>query len=167
MNSYKVVGYGSLISHHSLQETIPDRKFVAILVKGYKRIFNVMAKNHTDVLNIEKKTGHFFNGVLFTVNEDELRKIKRRERPQYEFKKSWAYEFETNKKISLALLAIDLHTSIDHHNHLPNWLYLKSCREAAYAISQKFGQMWDQTTYLNNGEQLSSWIKRNSNYDGL
>ena len=161
MKQYNVIGYGSLLSHISLKETIPDRQLKPVIVKGYKRIFNVLAKNHTDVLNIEKKSGHFFNGVLFTVNWEELKKIKQREQPQYSFKKSWAFDFVTNQKLSLSLLAIDLHHSLDRQKHRPNLLYLKSCREAAYMISKKFGLMWDKTTYTADGEKISSWIKNN------
>lgn len=165
MRTYAVIGYGSLLSHRSLAKTIPDRSFQPVIVKGYKRIFNVLAKNHTDLLNIERKPGHYFNGVLFTVTSDELKKIKLRERPEYSLFKSWAYDFSTNKKISWSSLAVDLHHSLDHFRHQPNRLYFKSCREAAYAISNKFGRTWDETTYLANGEQVNSWVKRNRSYN--
>jgi len=161
VKTHQIVGYGSLLSHASLKKTIPDRPVQPVIVRGYKRIFNVLANNHTDVLNIVKKSGGYFNGVLFTVNVEELKQIKQREQPQYQFRRSWAYDFDTGRKISLALLAIDLRHSLDHQNHEPNLLYLKSCREAAYAISKKFGQMWDDTTYTADSEKISRWIKKN------
>ncbi|MEK6908744.1 MAG: hypothetical protein AABX23_01690 [Nanoarchaeota archaeon] len=52
----KFIGYGSLLSHSSLKETIKDKKFTPIIVKGYKRIFNLKIRNNgkTDILNLIK-----------------------------------------------------------------------------------------------------------------
>ena len=167
MKSYNFVGYGSLISHGSLKGTIKDKEFVPVVVKGYQRVFNVLARNNTDFLNIEKKKESRFNGVLFKVNKDELKKIKEREQPEYKFTRSWAYDFKDGRKIALASLVVDHRISIDKTKKMPNRLYFLSCRKAAYSISKRFGKMWDGTTYTSSGEKISEWVKKNKSYDRL
>ncbi len=162
MATYKIIGYGSLLCHVSLKKTISDREFKPVMVKGYQRIFNVQAKNHNDLLNVIKRRGYYFNAVLFQVNQSELAKIKQREIPEYSLRQTWAHDFKTGKKIALAKLAVDIHKFIDFRKHQPNRFYFNCCREAAYAISHKFGQVWDKTTYTADGQNVSQWLKHNN-----
>ena len=50
------IGYGSLLSHPSLKETIKDKRFMPIIIKGFKRVFNLDIRKNgkSDVLNIIK-----------------------------------------------------------------------------------------------------------------
>ena len=161
---YDVVGYGSLLSHKSLKETIKDKKFIPVIVKGYKRIFD-LDENSGDELNVEKSKNHKFNGVLFKVNEKELEKIKGRE-DGYNIDEVDAYEFTTKKKIGKCFLFIDYY-DVDYEKKTPDKSYFILCREAAYAISDDFGKFWDLTTYTSDGESVYQWIEKHKGWDTI
>ena len=165
---YWLVGYGSLMSHKTLRNTISNKRFVPVIVKGYKRIFNLIDYDlkNPDVLNIKESPGGYFNGVMFSINERELSKIRKRE-SEYELKKSYVYDFHAKKRLRQCLVFIDHFKFIDHHNLNPKKAYFILCREAAYHISKKFGNVWDKTTYLSDNERVSEWIKKNPDYDTL
>src|SRR3989344_5908505 len=96
---YNIIGYGSLISHKSLNQTIPPRHFTPVIVKGYKRIFNLLDDRvpYHDILNLTKSKLSKFNGVMFQVDLKELRRIKKREY-EYNLEQTWAYDFLTGKE---------------------------------------------------------------------
>lgn len=155
--TYKIIGYGSLVSHKSLKEDCKDKKFIPVIIKGYTRIFDIKDKKG-DVLNIKKdKNGHF-NGVLFEVDKEELKKLKKRENG-YKTRKIDFIQFNNRKIKGSALTFIDLHFLIDHKKNLPDKKYLLMCREAAYHISKKFGLMWDNTTFTSDGKKVKEYIK--------
>ena len=160
---YKIVGYGSIMSHKSLRETVPDKRFEPVIVKGYKRIFDIV-QHKSDVLNLEKSKGHSFNGVMFTVNAEQLKELKKRE-SGYNLEKVWAYAFPSNKRLYQCSLFVDHCVAIDKQHLKPQNGYFKLCREAAYHISKDFGKMWDDTTYVSNGRTVASWIKKNKTYN--
>ena len=165
---YKVVGYGSLMSHRSLKNTVPNREFVPVIVKGYKRVFNLVSDKNAggDILNLEQNMKYFFNGIMFEVNEDELRKIKERE-DDYNFIETVAYDLKEKKKFSPCFISVDFIVGIDHKKQNPNKSYFVLCREAAYHVSKKFGKLWDETTFLAGGERVADWILRNKDFDSL
>lgn len=163
--TYQLVGYGSLISHNSLSKTIPDKTFTPVIVKGYKRIFNLKIENDQDpdVLNLKKDGRAKFNGVLFTVNDAELIKIKRRE-DDYNLEETECYDFATGKNLGKCLITIDNLVGLDGGQGKPDKRYFIACREAAYAISEAFGKFWDETTYVVSGERISEWLSSNPSY---
>ncbi len=161
---YNFVGYGSLMSHKSLEKTVENKHFKPVIVKGYKRVFNIIEAG--DVLNLKKNKNSRFNGVLFRVNEKELKKIRRREKG-YSLEQTWAYNFLNGKKLCKCFIVIDHLFFIDKRRRKPNKGYFVLCREAAYHISKKFGEYWDNTTYISTGEKVSSWIKRNKEYNTI
>ena len=162
---YHFVGYGSLISHDSLKDTIKDKKFTPVIVKGYKRIFN-LSINGKDILNLKKSPKSKFNGIIFSVNEKEFKKIKLREE-EYNLEETEVYDFKTNKKIGKAFICIDYFLEIDHRKRLPNKSYFILCREAAYHLSKDFGKFWDNTTLISDNEKVSNWIKKHKEYNIL
>ena len=155
---YAVVGYGSLMSHKSLSDTIPNKGFTPVFVKGYKRICNITLETSSDILNVKKTPKHNCNGVLFFVNKSELKKLQRRE-DIYIKEKTWCYNFETKEKLCKAYIFVDHHRFIDKYHKNPDYNYLSLCREAAYHISRKFGKFWDNTTYTSSGKKISTWLK--------
>ena len=165
---YAFVGYGSLMSHKSLKQTISNKKFKPAIIKDYKRIFNLneYKTKDPDILNVKKSKKAFFNGVLFYVDEKELKRVKKRE-SEYELESVYAYDFRTGKRLCKCFIVIDHYLFIDHNKKSPNKNYFKLCREAAYHISRKFGKMWDDTTYVSNCEKVSEWIKNNENYNTI
>ncbi len=160
----KFIGYGSLMSHASLKKTIKDKDFIPIIVKGYKRIFNVelTTGGKTNALNVIKNRKSEFNGVMFSINNEELKKIKKRENG-YNFEIVKIYDFKTGKNIGKAMVStIDL-KDCDKKNQKPNKKYFKLCRSAAYEISKEFGKTWDETTYTSEGKKVRE-IKELPNY---
>lgn len=166
--NYNFVGYGSLISHPSMMETIHDRPFTPVMIKGYKRVFNLSIKksSDSDVLNVEESQNSTFNGVLFQVNEIELKKLMAREN-LYELKETVAYDFVNGKHLCKCYIVVDSDKSIDKLNKAPNKEYFVLCREAAYKISTKFGLVWDQTTFTAAGQKISDWLEDNNEYDTI
>jgi hypothetical protein len=165
---YNFVGYGSLLSHESLKQSIEDKNFRLVKVKGYKRIFNLSTKKdeNADVLNIKKSKTHHFNGVLFSINDKELKEIKERE-DDYNLEKVDVYDFKTNKKLGKAFFVIDYIVSIDKKKKFPSKSYFIMCRQAAYNISREFGEYWDKTTYISDNESVYQWIKKHPDYDTI
>jgi cation transport regulator ChaC len=165
---YAIVAYGSLMSHQSIRETIPDRHFTPVIVKGYQRIFDLAVERGKcpDVLNVVKASGHSFNGLLFKVTNTELRKIKERE-DDYNLVYTWAYEFLTGQRLCRCLVSTDVIVALDQRSRKPNKSYFIMCREAAYHVSPEFGVYWDMTTYTVRGQTITDWIKKNKTYNTL
>lgn len=156
------------MSHRSLSGTARVRKFIPVIVKGYKRVFNLVSDKNAggDILNLEQNMKYFFNGIMFEVDEDELRKIKERE-DDYNFIETAAYDLKEKKKFSPCFISVDFIVGIDHKKQNPDKSYFVLCREAAYHINKEFGKLWDETTFLSNGKKVSDWIKKNIGYDTL
>lgn len=165
---YKIAGYGSLLSHKSLQETFSNKKFKKVIIKGFKRVFNLIDSKgrNPDVLNIEKSKNNFLNGVLFSVNSKELKKLKERE-DDYNLEEVEYYDFKTGKLLGNCLISIDYLVAIDHRHKNPKKKYFILCREAAYHLSKEFGKMWDETTFTSSGEKIADWIKTHKEYNSL
>ncbi|MEK6891149.1 MAG: hypothetical protein AABX03_03340 [Nanoarchaeota archaeon] len=165
---HNLVGYGSLLSHKSLKETINNKHFKPVIVKGYKRIFNIAVKKEEnfDELNLEKSKKSKFNGVMFKVNEDELEKINKRER-EYNLEEVEVYDFKTGKRLGKSLVVVDYFIKIDRKNKLPSKSYFILCRQAAYHISKEFGKYWDKTSFISDEERVDKWIKNHKEYDKL
>jgi hypothetical protein len=126
---YLMVAYGSLMSHQSIRETIPDRHFTPVIVKGYQRIFNLAVERGKcpDVLNVVKASGYTFNGLLFKVTDTELRRIKERE-DECNLAETWAYDFLSGHRLSRCLVSIDVIVALDQRRRKPNKSYFILCR---------------------------------------
>ena len=164
---YNFVGYGSLLDHESLNKTIKDKKLKPVIVKGYKRVFDLFdTKDKKDVLNIIKSKNSWFNGVSFKINEEELKKLSIRE-DEYNIEEINVYDYKTKKKIGKALISVDFFFDIDKKNRMPSKDYFTMCRKAAYSISKDFGKTWDETTFLADGTKVSRWLKKHGEYGNL
>ncbi|HLC51687.1 MAG TPA: hypothetical protein VJI98_00405 [Candidatus Nanoarchaeia archaeon] len=159
-----LVGYGSLLNLSSLTDTIKVSSFVPVIVKGYKRIFNVQLSK-TDVLNLVKSSKHYFNGLMFKINHEQLKKLIKREKPEYHLEKTIAFPLYGTKKSLPCFIFIDEYLHLDKKKRIPNQDYFLLCREGAYNVSRKFGKQWDETTYLASGKKVSDWLKFNPDYD--
>lgn len=165
---YSFIGYGSLLDHTSLKSSIKNKKFTPIIIKGYKRIFNFQTRKNknSDVLNIIKSKKNFFNAVVFKVNEKELKELAKRE-AEYNLEEIEYYDISGKEKIGKGLISVDKFINIDKNKKLPSKNYFILCRNAAYKIEKKFGEMWDETTFLANNKKVSDWIKNNKKYNIL
>lgn len=158
-------GYGSLLSHKSLEDTIKNKKFKQVIVKGYKRVFNLsLSKRYNeDALNLVKSKGSKCNGVIFKISEDELIRLNSREL-EYNIESVTVYDAKTGKKIGTALTSIDFLIKIDKKKKFPGKGYFNMCRNAAYKIGKSFGRIWDETTFMSNGESVGDFLKRNPKF---
>jgi len=165
---HNFIGYASLLSHTSLESSIKDKKFTPVLIKGYKRIFNFQTRENenSDVLNIVKSPKNFFNAVIFKVNDKELKELAKRE-AEYNLEEVEYYNLSGKEKIGKGIISVDKLINIDKNKKLPSKNYFILCRSAAYKIGKDFGKMWDQTTFISDGEKVSDWIKNNKEYDVL
>lgn len=155
------------MSHKSLQKTITNRKFKPVLVKWFKRIFNVdldpKSSKNTDVLNIAKDKSKFFNWILIEIDEKELKKLKKREK-HYIFEKIEAKDMYSDKIYSNCIVAIDYNTDIDYGLKKPKEDYFRLCREAAYHLSQDFWKIFDETTFTSKNESIKDFLSKDPNY---
>lgn len=166
-NKINIIAYGSLMNPDSMSRTIPKRKGVPVLIKGYKRVFNLKAsrpylyKNlktaECAVLNVVKCENSFFNAIMFRVTDDELRLLKIRERSYYT-KEVEVLDIRSEKKISKALLFIGRKIfrgeRIVDDSFLPIPEYLETVKKGAFGISRSFGKMFEETTFLGDGRTI-------------
>ncbi len=169
MVKHKLIGYGSLLSHKSFHTEATNTRVIGpVIVKGYKRIFNISETKagDSDVLNLKKSKGSEFNGLLFEVDDEELERLSIREEG-YNLEEVECYDFKTGKELGKAITCIDYYILIDRKKGLPERSYFILCREAAYQISQSFGKKWDETTFTSTGEKIAEWIKKHKDYDTI
>jgi len=75
-----IFGYGSLVNPKSLQKTLPGKSIAKhISIIGYRRIFNVPVFGYL-YLNIKPEPNTKLDGVLVSVSDEELIKLKKREK---------------------------------------------------------------------------------------
>ena len=165
---YYFVAYGSLMDHRALKEHIPDRHLTPVVVRGWKRIFDVrdVKSRNPDVLNVLKSRGHDFNAMLFQVSHTELRKLVAFE-VEYTLARVKVREFLTGKLLCSSFMVTDRGVGIDTQGRKPNRPYFIECRRAAYRTSEEFGRYYDETTYLSDGAKVSRWLKRQPSYTTL
>ena len=75
-----VFGYGSLMNPKSLQKTLPGKSIAqSASIIGYRRIFNMPVSGYL-YLNIKPKANAKVDGVLINISDEELAKLKKREK---------------------------------------------------------------------------------------
>ena len=166
----RVIGYGSFLNKESLAKTIVPRPVELILVKGYRRIFNLKASHlrqykvqdplKVAVLNVIPDAEAFLNAILFEVNEDEFEKLKIRNKNYYT-KEVEVYNFKTNEQNGTAILFIG--KKLEHgervveDHYLPIPQYLDLCKKGAYDYGESFGDFFMKTTYTTDGKNLEEY----------
>ena len=71
--------YGELINLKRVKEINQPKENWPVMINGLKRSLNVRGKNHL-VFGIDDVNGEWCNGVLIKVSQDELRRLKKREK---------------------------------------------------------------------------------------
>lgn len=174
MESTFFVGYGTLLLRGSLGQTIGSeaasaREIVPVIVRGYKRLFNLRPTHYASsskltrgsieggAMNVEPAPGSRFNGLAFRVTEEELVALDRRE-PYYERRSVPIHEFESGEALGEGILYAAVPDAPwierDPAKLLPLWRDVVWARSGAYRISEAFGRMYDETTYLADGCSL-------------
>lgn len=169
-----IVGFGTLLLKSSLGNTVGDensskKEYIPVIVEGYKRVFNVFAEHYeashliheNDIemgaANIKKAKGAVFNGVVFAADEEEVELLDRRERYYMRVKVN-AQNYYTGEQLQevYAYCANPDSKSVKNSIDLllPKWRDVDYARRGAYGIDEKFGKMYDKTTFLADGETL-------------
>jgi hypothetical protein len=169
-----LVGYGTLLYRGSLGQSIgataaQSRPVTPVIVRDYKRLFNVRPEHYQSThklnpagielgaMNVEPSSGSSFNALVIQVNALELEILDQRER-YYRRATAMVHDFSTGEPLALGhLYAADPGSNwvdCDIRRLLPRWQDIVWARTGAYAINQAFGQYYDATTYLADGETL-------------
>lgn len=169
-----LIGYGTLLYRGSLGQSIgaessESKPIVPVIVRNFKRLFNVRPEHYESshklnaagielgAMNVKPSTGFSLNAVALPVNAHELEKLDQRER-YYRRVTIPIHDFFTGEPLGLGHVYIaDLESKwvdSDLHKLLPRWQDIVWARTGSYAISQAFGEYYDATTYLADGETL-------------
>jgi hypothetical protein len=151
-----IFGYGALINPREIKQIYPNKKIYPAKVEGLKRVFNVETKDgRYKMLGVKKSHRHWCNGVLFTVNENELAKLIQREKhytPELLNKDQIIYkqslpDFQPQDQIIYFLSKPPYRLTQKQADALPiKPGYLNKCLSGAAAISEPFLQDFVETT---------------------
>lgn len=165
-----IILYGAFINERSLYKTIAPRETKIILVKGYKRVLNLIPsrmelyKNkadhiHRTVFNAIPNEKSKFNALMISTTDDEFELLKLRER-SYNTKKikvilnnnqEDAYLFVGKSKL--------FGEEILDNTLLPIHPYILACKEGAKAKGEEFYKNWVETSFLGDGTPLKEYMK--------
>jgi hypothetical protein len=169
-----LIGYGTLLYRGSLGQSIgataaESRPITSVIVRGYKRLFNLRPQHYQSsnkvnaggielgAMNVEPSSGSSFNAVAIPVNARELEILDQRER-YYRRATTPVHDFSAGDPVGLGhVYAAEPGSNWverDIRKLLPRWQDIEWARTGAYAISHAFGQYYDATTYLADGETL-------------
>lgn len=167
-----IVGFGTLLLQESLGDTVGkgnEKKFTPIIVKGYRRLFNLLPDHYEadnrlrqdgtekGAANIEPAEGVQFNGLSFLADADDLDNLDKRER-YYKRSVVQHYDFETGEELGECHVyesPLDARWLVrDNTQLLPLWRDIVYARVGAYRISKAFGEMYDASTYMADGKTL-------------
>lgn len=169
-----IIGYGTLLYRASLGQTIgrtmaDQREMVPVLVTGFRRLFNLRPDHYlaSDVwgragiengaMNVEPAASESLNGLAFEVAPEELEQLDRRER-YYERLEAEIYDFQTGEPLGPGHIYSSKPDARwierDPGKLLPLWRDVAWARAGSYAISRRFGETFDRTTYLADGKTL-------------
>jgi len=167
-----LVGYGTLLHKGSLGRTIGrgqagEKPMTPVIVRGYKRLFNLRPTHYENshklggkpienaAMNVEPCENGRLNGLAFPVTDEELESLDERER-YYHREQTTVYAFDTHERIGRAHLYISepdaLWIERDISKLMPLWRDIVWARNGSYGISESFGRVYDETTYLADGE---------------
>jgi hypothetical protein len=108
-------------------------------------------------MNVEPVEGAVLNGLAFRVEPAEIPKLDERER-YYHRMEIEVLDFETGRSLGIGQIYGSKPEARwierDPEKLLPFWRDVLWARAGSYAIGQRFGETFDRTTYLADGETL-------------
>jgi hypothetical protein len=173
-NKVVLVGYGTLLLQESLGHTVgadgaENKKYKPIIIKNYRRLFNLLPDHYEadnrlfsddrekGAANIEPAQGIHFNGLCFEADAADLENLDKRER-YYTRSVVPYFDFETGAALGECHVyesPLNARWLVRNTEALiPLWRDIVYARVGAYRISQAFGKMYDETTYLADGKTL-------------
>lgn len=145
------------------------KKIIPVTVRGHRRLFNLRPthyetsfKLHSEpiengAMNVEPAPGAVFNGLAFTVSEEEIKALDQRER-YYKRHKVALDHFGTNDHFEDGFVYISEPDAawIERapQRLMPLWRDIVWARDGAYRIGDDFGRCFDETTFLADGKTL-------------
>ncbi|MCB4808573.1 hypothetical protein LG651_09940 [Tamlana sp. 62-3] len=179
---FNLFGYGSLINQYSSQETISNStQLQPVMGFGIKRVLNYdpdenvrsrsiyhdpeRGDEYFGVFNLEY-TGNIqdkANGVLRKVETGDFENFVKRE-VGYSLVKIRCQDFYNSSSPftdAYALVAPQKFNGRQLVNNelLPNVPYYKLCRDGSRYVSEKFLEVWLDTSFLGNGKNVRDWEK--------
>lgn len=167
-----IVGYGTLLYTESVGDTIganaSRKEYIPVIFHGFKRLFNLLPSHYKPsykisrmpvekaAANIIQHQGASVNGLAFEVSDDELDALDRREK-HYKRIETTLYNFDSHKPIGKGFVYAAEETKATVTNDpsfLPDWEDISWARTGAYSYGAEFGLMYDNTTFLADGETL-------------
>lgn len=167
-----IVGFGTLLYTESVGDTLGkaagSKLYHPVIIKGFKRLFNLLPSHYKPSYRISEKPVEraaanilrleraYFNGVAFEVSREELEEIDQRE-SHYRRIETIMYDFKNGKPIGKAYVYSadeDLAILTKDPSYLPDWEDISWARTGSYRRGEAFGKMYDQTTFLADGETL-------------
>ena len=170
--AYYIVGYGTLLYSESVGDTIgtsaTKKNYKPVVIHGFKRLFNLLPPHYKPsfkisdlpvekaAANVVQQSEASINGIAFEVSEAELDALDQREKHYNRFETT-LYDFESCASIGTGFIyAADKNraTLTNDPTFLPDWEDISWARTGAYRYGQKFGALYDKTTFLADGETL-------------
>jgi hypothetical protein len=169
-----VIGYGTLLSRWSARVTLgrepaAPRRLAPVVVHGYRRLFNARPAKYESsrrlngppiergAMNVEPAEGGRFNGLAISVTRDELVALDVREESYARVRVDASPFGRAGQTFRAFTYMVPLHShrlcrSIDEL--LPRWLDICLARAGCLELGREFLDMYDETTYLADGETL-------------
>ena len=178
--SFHLFGYGSLINQYSSQQAINNSaSLVPVMGYGIRRVLNYDPDEHVrsraiyqdpergdeyfGVFNLEY-TGRIddaANGVMRVVEQADFENFVRRE-VGYSLVGIQCRDFEKSDSPLIEAYTLVAPPYFDgrklvNNDLLPNVPYYRVCRDGAAHISEKFLEVWLDTSFLGNGLNVRDW----------
>jgi len=168
------VAYGTMMDRESLGLAVGATRAACmeikpVLVRGYRRVFNVVGSRYrpshllseepieVGAANVQRDPGSYFNAMALWVTSEELAILDGRE-ASYARDSVDLEDFETGLPMSYGLIYVATPKSgrmmHDPKQLLPRWRDICVARAACYGWSKRFGEIYDQTSYLADGITL-------------
>lgn len=170
-----MIGYGSLMNSLSATKTLAKKSngdHQPVTVHGVKRVFNYEMperfKTAWKVPNGAKESAALnafvtgdecdvINGVLVTVDIDEISGLRLREEDYDLVRVQFAaWGTKSGSDGTAYILSAPSTSKYVRSDIEPVPEYLELCRDGAFSFSKQFGTFFEQTTFLANGQTLSS-----------
>jgi len=169
-----VAGYGTLLLRESLGDTVSkesaeEKEFIPVVIKGCKRLYNLIPDHYTAENRIGRgpieraaansifAEGYSFNAVVFRVKAAELGKLDQRER-YYKRVSAPCFEFFSKKELGECYFYMsdpdERWIENDINKVLPLWRDIVYARVGSYRVSEEFGKLYDETSWMADGETL-------------